>query len=823
MKKIGLSLLIMVIIISIIPINAAERTVKVAYPIQKGLTNIDEDGLYSGYTYEYLKEISRFTNWKLEFVQLDGEINEQILSAMEKVKTGELDLMGGVVYVDNLINDYDYSATNYGMGNMAIYVSNKNAEINDTNIYTLDKLNIGVVSTKKEINVSLKDFGDINGIKINQIFYDKTPDMMAALDNNEIEGMVLSDLTIEEGDFRVVARFSPRPFYFVMTKGNQKLMSELNEAMAKLNKEQPNFMSNLHEKYFSLSNTRFMLTEAEKKYIAKNPKVDVLVLGGKAPLQYYDNKKKKVVGITIDVLNYIGELSGLEFNYIYAKNIDEYNELMEEKEPLIIGGVYNSNTEKYTTTKAYLDSGMSLVANKNINTNDLEGKQLAMIHDAEVDSTTVENENNVVHYYGTQLECIQAVEDGIADYTYINNHIALFYNNNYNFDNINIIPQANQRTQGSYFAINNQVTNDLLDIINKGIDVVMYNKIDDIVFTNARIDESEITFFDYMENNPYQVVVFSTMFVAIIVLIFLIWRSYANKRSNERILNEYKRYQEISEFSHDCFLEYNITTDTLVLMGGGAKMISNKNVIKDFLMKPNPGQEYFKTILEDLKEREIEQFVEFYDGTKRWIKINLRPIFDSTNRPTYIIGKVIDINSEKEEQLLWRDLAQKDSLTKVYNSAACREKAEEYLKNNPFNKVALVIIDIDNFKYINDSYGHLCGDIVLKKLARALLKVNHPSDIFGRVGGDEFLILLKHPVSEEKLIEHCENMIKATSKVSNQGTDIITSISIGVVFSNTALHYDELYKMADEALYRVKNSGRNNYYIIDYDKESRDS
>ena len=79
-------------------------------------------------------------------------------------------------------------------------------------------------------------------------------------------------LSIEEGNYRVVARFSPRPFYFVMTKGNQELMSELNEAMTQLNKEQPNYMSNLHERYFSLANRNFILTEAEKGFVANNSK-----------------------------------------------------------------------------------------------------------------------------------------------------------------------------------------------------------------------------------------------------------------------------------------------------------------------------------------------------------------------------------------------------------------------------------------------------------------------------------------------------------------------------------------------------------------------
>ncbi|MCB6566982.1 hypothetical protein LI169_18190, partial [Desulfovibrio desulfuricans] len=88
------------------------------------------------------------------------------------------------------------------------------------------------------------------------------------------------------------------------------------------------------------------------------------------------------------------------------------------------------------------------------NANELDGKQAAMIYDSEVDSAAVGDSSNKVNYYGTQLECIKAVENGTADYTYINNHVALFYNSNYDFKNINIIPQGNLRNQGSYFAIN---------------------------------------------------------------------------------------------------------------------------------------------------------------------------------------------------------------------------------------------------------------------------------------------------------------------------------------------------------------------------------
>lgn len=819
MKKMKMILffLSLIICVNIVPARAAEKVVKVAYPIQDGLTEIDEDGIYSGYTYEYLKEVSRFTNWKLEFVQFDGDINEQLLSAMNKVKSGEIDLIGGMVYSDTLINDYDYSATNYGMGNMAIYVNSNNAEINDTNIYSSKNLNVGVLSTKKEINVSLKDFGDINGISINQYFYDNGNDLQNALDNNEVDAIVLSDLSLPVGDYRVVARFSPRPFYFAATKGNTELMSQLNEAMTMLNKEQPNYMSNLHEKYFSMANNNFILTAAEKQFIKSNPKINVLILGGKAPLQYYSDKKGKLTGITFDVLDHISELSGITFDYIYAETNKDYESLLEKKKPILIGGVTTEHLDGYRTTKAYFNSGISLVANKNINIKDLKNKKAAVVRTEQLDDL-VSEEDVRMNYFDNLLECIKAVDSGKADYTYMNNHVALFYNSNYGFDNVNIIPQENQRTQGTYFAISDEVSSDLMNIINKAIDVMTDSQIEDIIFTNANATVNDVTFFDYVENNKNQVIVFSIMSILVIVLIFLVWRSYINKRNNKMIFNEYRRYQQISEFSHDCFIEYNVSTDTLVLMGGGAKLLSNKMIINNYLKQSGDEKELLSRVLKTLKECEEEHLVNFIDGKKRWLKINLRPVFDETNKITHIIGKAIDIQSEKEEQLLWRDLARKDSLTKIYNSAACREEIEKFLSENYNAKVALMIIDVDNFKKINDTYGHLCGDLVLQKIVNILMDIIHPLDIFGRVGGDEFLILFKYPENIKAVEEYCQNMIEKTKVIEYRGNNIETSISVGVVVSNSKTTYDELYKKADEALYKVKKNGRNSYQIVNNKK-----
>ena len=78
---------------------------------------------------------------------------------------------------------------------------------------------------------------------------------------------------------------------------------------------------------------------------------------------------------------------------------------------------------------------------------------------------------------------------------------------------------------------------------------------------------------------------------------------------------------------------------------------------------------------------------------------------------THIIGKITDIQVQKEEQLLWKELARRDSLTNIYNAATCREMFNELLKQSKDNDMALIILDIDNFKAINDNYGHFYGAV----------------------------------------------------------------------------------------------------------------
>lgn len=810
MKKIFLSMIcVLIVIFGIVPIRAKEK-IKVAYPIQVGLSEYN-NGAYSGYTYDYLKELERFLGMEFEFVRLSGDENEQIMTAMEKVQNGELDLLGAMAYSESLTSVYDYTAMNYGMSNMGLYVNSDNATLNDTSLYSTKSIQVGIISTKKEDNISLKEFGEMNGIQIKQHYYDSTQDLKAALDNREVDAISASDMSMIAGSYRMIATFSPRPFYFVTAKGNTKLLSSLNEAMNQLNKELPTFMSQLHSKYFSLINNDFILTSSEKQFVKDNPTISVLLLGGKAPFQSLD-KDRKASGITIDLLNYIGQLTGLNFEYQYTDSYSEYTTLINSNKYMLQAGVvypYGEIFDNYTLTKSFLESGIEIVTTKDLNPNEIKGKKLALSRGINYSGEFVGN----IVYYDNALACLEAVNKGEVDYTYLNSHTALFYNGSYEYKNINIIPQEKQYSQNNCFAVRKDIPIALLNIINKGIDDASQRKTQEIIFENATLAKEDITLFSYLQKKPFE-------FLAIVVIICgiaLFMRYLSNKKNNEKLLKEYNRYLQISDFSRDCFVEYSFKNDRLALSGGGAKLISKQMVVDNYL-KTHKDKLITEHMLNQ-DEFEGEFYLDYLDGTKRWIKVHLQKIYDEHHKESYIIGKVTDIQEEKEEQLLWRDLAQRDSLTKLYNSAACRELISEYLMSAKDNGLALIIIDIDHFKEINDNYGHYYGDIVLQDVAKVLTHVTHPSDVVGRVGGDEFMVALKNPHSIQLVEEYCQSIMKGILDNVCADKKVVTTISIGVSISREHDSYDDLYKLADSALYDVKRRGRNGYTIANTFKQ----
>lgn len=183
-------------------------------------------------------------------------------------------------------------------------------------------------------------------------------------------------------------------------------------------------------------------------------------------------------------------------------------------------------------------------------------------------------------------------------------------------------------------------------------------------------------------------------------------------------------------------------------------------------------------------------------------------------------GIVADIHRYKLENAKLKVRAQMDQLTQLYNKITTQEMAAELLRKYPEGQYALMVIDFDNFKLVNDRFGHLQGDKALIEFGKSIMKQCRSSDVVGRIGGDEFVVFMTN-YSDKNTLELKANNILSSIRVlgkENNMYEMITA-SIGIaVYPQHGKTYEELFKKADLALYTSKKMGKNQwrFYSQDY-------
>lgn len=161
-----------------------------------------------------------------------------------------------------------------------------------------------------------------------------------------------------------------------------------------------------------------------------------------------------------------------------------------------------------------------------------------------------------------------------------------------------------------------------------------------------------------------------------------------------------------------------------------------------------------------------------------------------------------------------RNKSSQDALTGLWNRAHTQEAVNQLLQAG--TKGALLMIDMDNFKAINDNYGHIAGDQTLKMFADTLRKYSEPEDILCRIGGDEFVVFVKDVTSKSELGNRASDIISDLCyKLEQCKFETNSSVSIGIAQApEDGTEFDRLYNAADKALYYVKQNGKNSYHFF---------
>ncbi|MEG0751260.1 MAG: diguanylate cyclase [Oscillospiraceae bacterium] len=203
-------------------------------------------------------------------------------------------------------------------------------------------------------------------------------------------------------------------------------------------------------------------------------------------------------------------------------------------------------------------------------------------------------------------------------------------------------------------------------------------------------------------------------------------------------------------------------------------------------------------------------------GETRWMHYEAHLLRDPESGDLMAFLYMTDIDDQKRKEYKLEAAAERDSMTKLYNHDSTISHISRFMKmEGSTGNHALFAVDLDNFKLINDTFGHQQGDKFLIRVAEVFSRIFRSSDIVGRVGGDEFMVLMKNIASVGQVASKAEELVHALqfSCASNSVT-LQLSASVGIaIFRHGDKTFEELYSQADSSLYQVKSGSKNSYSI----------
>lgn len=207
-------------------------------------------------------------------------------------------------------------------------------------------------------------------------------------------------------------------------------------------------------------------------------------------------------------------------------------------------------------------------------------------------------------------------------------------------------------------------------------------------------------------------------------------------------------------------------------------------------------------------QRELE------DGSIKWVKNEIKFLTNVDDDHICVMIFVKDIDEEKRKEQEIHLSAKMDKMTMVYNRETTMQAITEILNKSSNNKHALFMIDVDNFKRINDTLGHQAGDEFLIKIASIIKSNFRQNDIVGRVGGDEFFALMQNVPNTKMIHKKADEVLKNVAELCKDYEDIQLSVSIGIsIYPLNGTNMDELYMNADNAMYQAKKCGKNQFFV----------
>lgn len=581
---------------------AASKTVRVGFASVEGLMEIGEDGSRSGLVVDYLQEISKYTNWTYEFVDVSPErITSDFLE-------GKYDLMGGVLYSQGFEDYFAYPEYSIGSSRAVLLCRNDDESLKSYNLQSLNGKTIGVYDRATEKIRRLEEFLRINGLTCTLKYYSweqqsEDGDLYTYLENGEVD-MLLGNELEANAPFRAVASFDAQPYYIVAQVGDQELLDGLNTALASILESDPDYAAERYAVHFpDACGLDIQLNEREKAFIAEHETIRVATAEPFHPFYCYTNPRDGHNGIVFDLLEKISAYSGLRFAYVYADSYAEAIQLVQDGQADMLGFFLDSEDVAVemglALTRPYVSMNNIVVKNKSVDYPD-DGLTAAVVDGRALPAGITAYE---IKSYATALEGLKAVDRGEADFVYAMAASLEDAMQTHRFVNAAAVTLVNNSTDVS-FALARPVEPELLSILNKAISSMSEEEKGTILDRNfVSMGYSSMDFSDLIYANPIAAVVIIALFLALLVTGILLvvrvrFKNTIMRANLEKAQAESRAKGEfLSRMSHEIRTPMNaiVGLTDLSCMSGGLSPEIEQN-----LSKIRSSSQYLLSLINDI-------------------------------------------------------------------------------------------------------------------------------------------------------------------------------------------------------------------------------
>ena len=520
MRKSVCALLSLLLLLSaVLPVKAAAETAP-AKVVRVGsfedtFNYCNEKGARKGYGYELLQTLSGYTGWQFEYVTCDWS------DCFEKLKNGEIDIMGDISYTEDRAEEMLFSDEPMGEEKYYLYADLSRADISASDYKTLNGKKIGVLMGT-EPEVMLTEWEEKHGIKTQHVNISNNEDVKQKLANHEIDCFVsLEESFWAELGISTITRVGKSGIYYALNKDRPDLKEELDNAMRALDEAAPFYTADLYKRYFSLDYIP-ILTGEEKAWLKGHGAIRMGFLTSDRGVSTYDPATGEITGTITDYIQFAADCLGnqeLEFQLVgYDDKEAELNALKSGEIDMIFHFDQSPNlAEEYRVacTNTTWTSNMMAVTNQQ-HFNENKANRIA------VPQNKISLTRYLAFYYpqweivdcDTQEDAIKLVKDGQADCFITGVSSEAKYSKNHGFYSV-LLPNPAK----SCFAVNSG-NRSLLSILNKTIKAMPANMLTSSL-AMYKSSSRKVTLSEFIKDNFFMVLLVSSIAVAAILLTIL--------------------------------------------------------------------------------------------------------------------------------------------------------------------------------------------------------------------------------------------------------------------------------------------------------------